>query len=150
MFGCGDHQDSIEHYMMCPHVEAIWERIHYGREWGTFESRLAVGCQDACGRISRVFFLYGIFSAYNMRRHGNLHNDVVVQCSNVAKQKITYALGKSGKQLRQLHLQAQVFLGAGASKDMDRYVGDVIFNFRKRSLANVLESSAKRRRSSLL
>ena len=70
VFGCGSKQDSIEHYIGCCNVEAIWKRIN-GSDWGPFECRLAVGCAEVHDRIARTFFLYGIYSAYNQMRHGH-------------------------------------------------------------------------------
>ena len=102
-------------------------------DWGPFEARLAVGCADVGGRIRRVLFLYGVFSAYNWLRHCNVHGNVVEVCTNIVRSKIIYVLGRSSRQLRQMYDNLN-----GCSVPVGRTengwsVGDVIFNFRKRS-----------------
>jgi hypothetical protein len=128
-FGCGSRQDSIEHYMECPHVENIWKRTACS-EWGPFENRLAVGCLDVNGRVSRVFFLYGLYAAYNVRKHGGIQSNIVDGCANLVKSKISYALGKSTPTMRQRYTGTPQTLTMSPQIST---ISEVLFNFRKRS-----------------
>jgi len=128
-FGCGSRQDSIEHYMECPHVENIWKRTACS-EWGPFENRLAVGCLDVNGRVSRVFFLYGLYAAYNVRKHGGIQSNIVDGCANLVKSKISYALVKSTPTMRQRYTGTPQALTMSPQIST---ISEVLFNFRKRS-----------------
>lgn len=145
VFGCGSRQDCIEHYMECRHVEAIWDRVASG-EWGSFESRLAVGCADIRGRILRVFFIYGIFSAYNKIRHGNICGNVAESCANLVRSKIIYALGRSFPNVRHLHAGSETQTAKPRHSIDDKRVGEAIFNFRKRLQLSQPGPSTKRGR----
>ena len=101
VFGCGINQDCIEHYLECHNVEAIWNRISTC-EWGPFENRLAIGCASLSERISKVYFLYGIYCTYNLKKHRAVHGSGVAECSNIVMGKITYALGRSSSNMRRL------------------------------------------------
>ena len=143
LFGCGSQQDSIEHYMECRHVEAIWKRNALS-EWGPFESRLAVGCPDLSGRVARVYFLYGLYACYNSKRHRRIQGDVIEGCANAVKGKITYALGRSSQRIRMLFSWTQCCTTPVTQNDASKCIGAVIFNARKRSRAMISDSSGKR------
>lgn len=144
VFGCGSKLDCIEHYLNCKVVRDIWERIE-GTIWGPFESRLAVGDTNLRGRIVRVFFLYGLFSTYNAR-----YNMSTVWCIEVfvqaVRSKITYALGKSSREIRLLHEEWSRNT-VGRTLDANAAVGQFLFSFRKRERARVSAGSAKRNRT---
>ena len=145
VFNCGSRQDSIEHYLECRHVEEIWERTSRS-EWGPLESRLAVGYAAVDGQVVRVFFLYGLYSAYNQMRHGHTQGSVVDRCANIVRSKITYALGRSSANIRRLY-SGMVGSARATPRDLSvTCVGEVMFNFRKRSRALALAQLASTKR----
>ena len=143
MFGCGSRQDSIEHYLECGNVQAIWQRFARN-DWGAFECRLAVGCTDIRERITRVFFLYGIYAAYNARRHGRTCHSAVDECTEIVKSKVTYALGRSSQRVRHLFGDVAPIMNARTSAECAS-VGNVLFSFRKRA-RNTQSINAKRQK----
>ena len=145
VFDCGSHQDCIEHYMECRNVEAIWNHV-VCRDWGPLESRFAVGCATMCGRITRTFFIYGIYSAYNSRRHGHAQGNAVDVCTSIVKSRMGYALGRSSPHIRRLISRSAGAEVAAPRDEGNQYVGGAIFNFRKRSRALAQLASTKRGR----
>ena len=133
IFACGSKLDSIEHYMECHKVERIWQQIS-SSDWGTLECRLAVGCATVGERISRVFFLYGLYSAYNAMRHGRVTSDVIDNSTEIVKCKIRYALGKSSPGMRQIYGDMLATRSPSIRRDYTgQCVGDCLFSFRKRA-----------------
>ena len=144
VFGCGSKQDAIEHYLECKVLEGIWNNI-FRVEWGVFECRLAVGSADIQGRILRSYFLYGLFATYNLLRHNKV-NATPDFCTNLIRNKIGLALGRSSSLIRHLFNEAQALTSIPSRCGDDiRTVGEVIFNFRKRSM--VERGTSKRPRT---
>jgi hypothetical protein len=132
--------------MTCRTIVNIWERME-GTMWGPFESRLAVGDTNLRGRIVRVYFLYGLFSAYNVRRHNIGTEWCIEEFVHVIRAKITYALGKSSNELRRVH-EEWPRNTVGSTMDENATVGQVLFSFRKREQAKMSTGGAKRNRTS--
>ena len=100
-FGCGAHQDCIEHYLTCSTVAWIGEKL-FMSPWGTFEERLAVGCPLVGDRVKRAFFLYGLLWLFNHKRKMAAPADRSV-FANAIRCRMLWAVGKSSRSL-QLHL----------------------------------------------
>ena len=147
VFKCGNSSDCIEHYLVCPFVEKIWALVNRGC-WGPFEDRLAVGCKEVEGRVARVFFLYGLYAAYNYARHGRLANAAAEVLAEVVKSHITFALGRSSTNIQFLYASAharRVVCSKDSSSERET-VGDIVFSFRRKKGA-MLKAGGKSKNS---
>ena len=142
LFGCGRRQDSFEHYLQCTHVEWIWGQL-YGSQWGSFEHRLAFGCQEIDCMIVRAYFLYGIYITYNNMRHRPTQSDRDAYC-NMIRSRIAFAIAKSPPRLRSYFQSSCLSRVPKPSTPSPPHVYDVMFNFRKRHL---LETGVQKRSS---
>ena len=100
-------------------------------------------------KLVRVFFLYGLYSAYNQMRHGRIQGSVVDVCADIVQLKITHALGRSSTSFRRLYSGMDGSAIAAPRDSNMTCVGEVIFDFRKRHLAATAGLPKKRHRSNM-
>ena len=143
IFQCGSSQDCVEHYLSCNVVERIWEKI-FNCDWGPFESRLAVGAAIVRDRVFRAYFLYAIYGTHNFLRHNPTVGRALETCTTITRSKLNFALGRLTAQIRQLFSAADAVSPAPASRQESLTIGDVMFNFRKRSQLCAKDDNGKR------